>query len=321
MKFNIPTNQKLTKEFFDFLLEVNGSPPSPDLPPSIMLGHEEKHNHNILYLKRKDKRIAGTCLTTISKAVPSLAGFGAVATHPDFRRSGISTNLCGQAVDEFQNSGGKAFFLGTHNPNAARVYHRLGWRKLSGANVMANISNNDSPEGFLTDYFRKPSPFNIRSASNADRIPMIPLLLSPHDWQVLDANTEIYSTRYRVQNSCMGLYPKYSTLTEKQRGTWFSAVSNDGRLLGIATVLLIDGITCQIDGFAHKYHQTCWKPLMQTAMDWAGKKGASLWRATVSIEDEEKQALFESLGFSKSNKGTNFDLDDREVEGILLQRT
>jgi L-amino acid N-acyltransferase YncA len=60
---------------------------------------------------------------------------------------------------------------------------------------------------------------------------------------------------------------------------------------------------------------------MQTAMDWAGKKGASLWRATVSIEDEEKQALFESLGFSKSNQGTNFDLDDREVEGILLQRT
>ena len=49
----------------------------------------------------------------------------------------------------------RRFFLGTVNPAAARVYHRLGWRKLAGAEVMANILSGESPEAFLVEYFQK----------------------------------------------------------------------------------------------------------------------------------------------------------------------
>ena len=320
MRLDIPITPELTEELYDFLNEIFGGP-SPDLPPSVVLGEEQEHNRNILYLTRRGDRLAGTCLTTISRAAPRLAGFGEVATHPDFRRSGISTDLCGQAVDEFRGSAGEAFFLGTGNPTAARVYHRLGWRKLAGANVMANISSGDSPEAFLTDYFREPGPSTIRAASAADRIPMIPLLLSPHDWQVLDANTGVFSTRYRVQNSCMGLYAKYTAITEEGRGTWFSAVTGDGRVVGLATARLGDSSGCQVDGLTHRYHETAWEPLIQSAIDWGASKGASSWWAAVSAEDEEKLALFESLGFRWSGAGESFDLDGREVESIRLRRT
>ena len=319
MRLDIPITQDLTDELYDFLDEIFGGP-SPDLPPSVVLGEEEEHNRNILYLTRRGDRLAGTCLTTISRAVPTLAGFGEVATHPDFRRSGISTDLCGQAVDEFRSGGGEAFFLGTGNPTAARVYHRLGWRKLAGANVMANISSGDSPEAFLTDYFRAPGPSTVRPASAADRIPMIPLLHSPHDWQVLDANAGLYSTRYRVQNSCMGLYPKYATIAEEGRGAWFSAATGDGHVVGLATARLDDKGGCQVDGFTHKYHQTAWGPLIQSAIDWGANDGASSWWAAVSVEDEEKQAMFESLGFGRSGAGESFDLDGREVESVRLER-
>jgi GNAT superfamily N-acetyltransferase len=319
MRLVVPITPELTEELYDFWGEIFG-PPSPDLPPRVLLGHEQEHNRNILYLTRRGGSLAGTCLTTIPKGVPRLAGFGEVATGPRLRGSGIATDLCGQAVDEFRGSGGQAFFLGTGSPVAARIYHRLGWRKLAGANVMANISSGDSPESFFTDYFRDPGTSTIRAASDADRVPMIPLLVSPHDWQVLDANTGMYSTRYRVQHSCMGLYPKYFAITEDGRGTWFSAVTEDGRVVGLATARLDAGRGCQVDGFTHKYHQTAWEPLIQSAIDWGASSGASSWWAAVSAEDEEKQALFESLGFRRSGAGEEFSLEGRTVASVRLER-
>ena len=49
---------------------------------------------------------------------------GEVATDPKQRRSGISTRLCACALEEFRGNGGEAIFLGTGNPDAARVYYR-----------------------------------------------------------------------------------------------------------------------------------------------------------------------------------------------------
>ena len=54
---------------------------------------------------------------------------------------------------------------------------------------------------------------------------MIPLLISPHDWQVLDANTAMFSTRYSLQPSCMGLYRRYSAVAGDGPGRRGSAPS------------------------------------------------------------------------------------------------
>ena len=44
----------------------------------MLLGDESEHNLHTLYLVRRDHKLAGTCLLTISKSAPTLGGFGEV---------------------------------------------------------------------------------------------------------------------------------------------------------------------------------------------------------------------------------------------------
>ena len=297
MRLEVPLPADLVEELFGFWTAIFGESTDPDLPPGVFLGHENECNRNTVYLDRRGEKLAGTCALTVSKRVPILGGFGEVATSPEFRRSGIATELCRQAVDQFREGGGQALFLGTGNPDAARVYYRLGWRKLAGANVMANISSGDSPEAFLVEYFRDRGTAVVRPATPEDRIPMIPLLVSPHDWQVLDSNAAMFSTRYAVQGSCMGLYRRYAAVARDDRGSWFSAVTDSGRVVGLSTARLDASDGCRVDAFARKDHESALNELVQAAMEWGARQGASSFEATVSVEDEEKQVLFESIGF------------------------
>ena len=207
------------------------------------------------------------------------------------------------------------------NPAAARIYHRLGWRKLAGANLMLNVLNGDSPEEFFVDYFRGVSamPVAIRTPSPADRAPMIPLLVSPHDWQVLDFNTGMMSTRYAVQDSCLGLYRRYAAIASEGRGAWFCASTDAGYVVGLSTAQLDDDGGCRVDGFAHKDHLTSWHTLLQAAVDWAVSSDANRVYADVSVEDDEKLALFESIGFTDASDGKPFDLGGRQVGTLRLQ--
>ena len=230
-------------------------------------------------------------MTVHSKTVSALAGFAEVATDPAFRGRGIATDLCSQAVNDFRSAGGEAFFLGTTNPAAARVYYRLGWRKLAGATVMANITSGESPEEYLVDYFRRSGEITISAAGPDVRIPMIPLIWTPHDDQILDANAGIYSRRYEVQGSCMGLYPRYVRELEGQ-GTFFAARTEDGRVVGLSSAFVESEGACRIDGFVHHNFTKAWTPLIETAQAWGKTKGATHFRARVSVEDEDKRARF-----------------------------
>ena len=152
VRYKVPLSEALIDELFPFWASVFGEV-LPDIAREVFLGAEDAYNEGTLYLRRKGERLASTCFTIQSKRAPSLAGFSEVATDPLFRGRGLATELCRQAVEDFRGAGGEAFFLGTVNPAAARVYHRLGWRKLAGANVMANILSGESPEAFLVSYF------------------------------------------------------------------------------------------------------------------------------------------------------------------------
>ena len=231
----MPLEAGLVDELFEFWVANFGGP--IDVVPQDLLA-DEPARYMTVYLRRLSGRLAGACLLASSKGLPTVGGFGEVATSPDFRRRGIAGELCRDAVDDFREREGQALFLGTGNPDTARIYYRLGWRKLAGANVMANISDDRSPEEFLVDHFRHLGQATVRAASPADRVPMIPLLVSPHDWQVLDANAAMFSTRYAVQSSCMGLYRRYSAVAEEGRGAWFSAVAEGGQVVGLSTARL-----------------------------------------------------------------------------------
>ena len=314
-----PVPAPLAGELQDFWTGIFGfsAEHPPDVAPEVFLGSEVEHNRLAVYLERRGATLAGTCTLTVSREIPVLGGFGEVATQPALRRSGVASRLCGRAVEEFRAAGGQALFLGTNSPAASRVYHRLGWRKLAGADVMANISSRDTPEAFLVDHFRKPGEAAVVAATPAVRVPMIPLLHAPHDWQVLDANAGMYSTRYCVQYSCMGLYRRFLAAVSGGAGDWFCARTADGRVVGLATVCGT-GAACRVDGFAHPYFAAAWADLLAAAMQRSAERGAGECRAVVCVEDEEKRSLFEGLGFREAGAATDFELDGRAVGAVRM---
>ena len=284
----------------------------------ILAGVEADDNQDILYLTRMDGALVGTAHLTVCRRDPSVGGLGEVATDADFRGRGIAAQLCTAAWDDFRARGGRALFLGTANPAARRMYSRCGWKPIASSNVMVNLCDGGLPEAFLTDYVAGGRPVTFHDGTPADRIPIIVPLLTPHAWQVLDANVGIISTRYAVQSSCMGLYPGYQKLRQDDNGTWFAARTDDGRVVGMASACLFSPSECRVDGFVHGGAANAWEHLMGATLKWARRAGATRILAEVSTEDEEKTALFEASGFTIEGDGDGFALDDREVPSAVL---
>ena len=279
---------------------------------SILNGDECEHNRDVFYLVRDGDRTVGSCHLTFPVADPALGGLGEVATAPAARGRGIASELCAMARDDFRRAGGSALFLGTANPAAARIYHRLGWRKLAGAHAMAHIADGRSPEAFFIDHFATGGSAIIAAGTAAARIPMIPLILCPHDDRLLDANAGWVSTRYADQSSCMGLYPRYAALD-----AWFCARAGDGRAVGLASARTHGADGCQVDAFTHRLWEDAWEDLLAPAVAWAMPRG-SCWM-DVLCEDGEKIARAEKLGFR--HVGVARNVGDRTTGAVRLQKS
>ena len=279
---------------------------------SILNGDEREHNRDVFYLVRDGDRTVGSCHLTFPVADPALGGLGEVATAPAARGRGIASELCAMARDDFRRAGGSALFLGTANPAAARIYHRLGWRKLAGAHAMAHIADGRSPEAFFIDHFATGGSATVTAGTAAARIPMIPLILCPHDDRLLDANAGWVSTRYADQSSCMGLYPRYGELD-----AWFCARTGDGRAVGLASARTQGADGCQSDAFTHRLWEDAWEDLLAPAVAWAMPEG-SCWM-DVLREDGEKIARAEKLGFR--HVGVTRNVGDRTTAAVRLQKS
>lgn len=317
MKVKIPVDEDLADRLMAFWARIFGE--SGDLDRSFLLGDEAEWNEATLYVEEKEGRPISTCMTVRSRSQPGLSGFAEVATDLDYRGRGLASKLCRQAVDDFWATGGEALFLGTGNSAAVRIYDRLGWRKLAGANVMVNIRGDGSPEEFLVDYFRTPGEVAIEPAGPDARVPMIPLIWTPHDHQVLDANVHLFSRRYVLQPSCMGLHPRYSRTLEGC-GKWFVARTEDGRVVGLSSAKMDDG-EGRVDAFVHRRYRHTWDQLIRVAIDWCRERSLSPV-AVVSVEDERKRGLFEALGFHPDVRTHEpFDVSGRMVEAVGLSHS
>jgi len=312
-----PMRKELVEEFYALWRQV--FPPDDEDFRDSYFGTEIEHNRDLMYIGRVEGKLGGTVHLVIGKSDPSLGGVGGVATDPEFRRKGIATRLCERARDDIQEWGGEALFLGA-GPESARVYRRCGWRVLAGTNVMAWIASRRSPEAYLVAHFEEKRPFTIVNGSAAERYPMVPLIVTPHDWQVMDANVNIFSTRYAIQNSCGGLYQRYEGLLADARGAWFAARTDQARVVGLATARLDESQGCLIDGFVHRNFGEAWEPLIEKTIEWAKARGAGKCRVRASVEDEEKVALFEALGFRKGGVGEEFQLRECCVKSVFLEK-
>lgn len=316
-RLRIPIDEGLNDRLQAFWYDIFGN--VPDIEPAMFLGSETSHNTSDLYLVEEDGQTISTTMVTTCNALPELGGFGEVATLPAARGRGLATDLCRQSVEDFAAGGGKALFLGTVNPDAARIYHRGGWRKMASSIVWTLITDERSPEAYLVDYFSSPSPAVVEEGGPGVRIPIIPLIVTPHDWRVLDANTGIFSARYAMVRSCMGLYPKYQALREEGRGNWFAARDMQKRIVGLSTAVMDDSRACSVDGFTHGGSDDAWDGLLRAAIEWGQTHGASPVYANACAEDEDRTARLEALGFRNAGPAPDFDMDGQDISAVRME--
>ena len=288
---------------------------------SVLTGSESEVNRNTVYWARDGGRLVGVCNLTVGVALPCLGGLGGVGVAPQFRRRGIASSLCRSARDDFRRRGGLALFLATGNAEAARVYGRLGWRRLAGANIMANVTGDGSPEEFLVDYFWEAGPASVTEVTAACRIPVIPLLALPHPWRLLDANAAMVSTRYAVQGSCMGLFPRYEAVCRNERGACFAARDAGARVVGLATARLTESQEACVDGFTHPDHSDIWPDLIERAASWAQERGARTQLSHASAEHRDKRDALRGLGLRDAGSPVELELVGNRITCVRMERT
>jgi GNAT superfamily N-acetyltransferase len=311
-----PLPDSLITELADFWLKAFGEPYEDQ---AGIRGQELEYNNDFFYVTRREGKVVGTARLIVPREIPTLGGLGEVATDPDSRRLGIGSAMSAKAGEDFKSMGGKAWFLGTINPNAMRVYSRLGWKRLAWSIAWAQIIGDESPEEFLIDYFRtETGESSVRPGSPLERVTMVPLFATPHDWQILDSNTGIFSTRYAMLRGALLLYPRFEKMCKDNKGTWFASYTNNGKLTGISTARLDNAGNCKIDAVAHSRFMSVWPELVQNAIKWASSKSAANCYAMLSQEDEEKQSCFEEIGFYIKGTGPDFQLGDRSVPAVKM---
>ena len=199
-------------------------------------GTEVEENLDILYIASEDGVILGTIHATIPRLVPTICGLSGMCTTLESRGKGIGRILFSKIVEEIDGLGIQAAFLGTGNPIAAKLYKSMGFSFLPGSNVMFRSLKGDIVDYTRSTYSAVSHEITIEHGSPNMRIPLIPLVLHQNGQIVLDCNTNLVSSNYMTQYSCMGLYPRYIAI--KNNGGDFWGAINEVNVLGAVSSVL-----------------------------------------------------------------------------------
>lgn len=322
-KFEAPIQESLLQELIE-LWETIPELPTNDEWQRELLGLEPSFNRILIYFVREHGRIVAMCQFYISRRMPILSEFSYPGTRPECRGRGIATKLWGAAIDDMKAMGVDAIFLGTFDRIAFRLYRRLGFSKLPASLTFVQALNGLSADEFLVDWFRDAGPATVSPGNPGDQLPSYPLIVSPHDWQVLDANAGLMSTRYSLHRTFRGLYLKCANVGDDENGARFSATTSDGKVVGMSTARLDDDGSCAVDGFFHHRYPDSWDDLICAAIEFGNSRGANAIHACVSREDGEKYERFAALGFREAGSAPDFVLDclqlnrQKEIEPISV---
>lgn len=312
-RYETPVPDNFIRRIYDMWSQV---PEDVGIGQDITRLHDQLSNavrtedRKLLYVATVDGEIAGTSMLWVSRRDPKLCEFGLPATAPKFRRRGIGQALFDRPVEDFRAMGGEAIFLGTNQVPAERVYRRAGYSKLVGSIAQVRVLSGDSPEAYFVDYFRGLGPATVHPGDASDRTPSVPLVHSPHDWQVMDCNAPALSKRYFTHRSYAGQCGKFIDMLDSPESIFFAARAGDlQKVVGLSTARMLDGGVCSVDAFTHRYYEDSWHDLIEAAMEWGRQRGAETLQTTLSEEDYEKRRLFEGTGFAPAGPGGEFFLD------------
>jgi len=292
-----------------------------DVPDDVLFGDEDRWNCVDIYRHISERKTISTAIVIRPHALPTLGGLGEVSTDPKFRGKGLATTTCRQLAEDFHRIGGKALFLGTVNPDAARIYERLGWQHINGSRLMVHLSDTDDYDDFIHRYFANSIPSKICVAKPGCRIPLIPLVLLPHNWAILDSNVSLYSTNIEPQLSCLGLYRRYEYLRTHREGEWFTLTAEDERVLGISSAIYKGDNRYQVDGFCHPDHEKFFLKLIETAIDWCKSNKAVEITFKISKQDKSKERHIRNIGFKTMSEEAYLESDTMKTQTLLYSKS
>ncbi len=258
-------------------------------------GEDRDFDDDILYVIEYKGVVASSCHVTRKRGT-GMAGFGGVATVPEFRGMGFSRQVCSFALKEFDEAGGDVIWLGTGNPAAANLYHELGFAFLPGTQVMCRLRKGLTNTKFLDSFFGG-NTATVKSGSAACRIPMIPLMTSRLGFTVMDRVTGYCGSEKILEGSCMGLYPAYEAV-RRRGGDWFCLDSGEGRIGGIGSWKPMGDGTAIVDACWHANYRAQAAELLRTLIADAKTAGCSV-RLAVADVDAAKAEMAVELGAVK----------------------
>ena len=182
-KHDVPLDPPLAHELVDFWTYIWNEP--PDVPIDVFLGSESEHNDLSVFFERGSVGVTSTCMIVAPRAMADDLGprRGRDASRPPAtaacrRGSAARRSTWPSKTAARRCSSAPA---GAPPPGSTRGSAS---GKLPGASWWINVANGEPPEAFVVDYFRRPAAsVTVRPASPADRLPMIPLIVSPHRWR------------------------------------------------------------------------------------------------------------------------------------------
>jgi RimJ/RimL family protein N-acetyltransferase len=201
----------------------------------------EQAARDYLFLVRLDDRpdpeargpIVGTAWYVVPADNPRVGLLGGVLALPSARRRGIATIATRACVDHFERQGGQAIYLGTVNPDAWRVYEKLGFTTYSGVVRRALVGEaREFGDTFDANYFRVAGPTSVRAATWGDQAGVSALYFGPHSTVLLDAPTGTFARDASPLSSCVGFYPRLWDSTLGRAGRLAVLLTDDRRVLG-----------------------------------------------------------------------------------------
>ena len=312
---NPPLNPRIVCQMHELWFTAFGNDFISDVPDEVLYGEEDRWNCVHIYRHISEHQTISTAIVIRPHSIPALGGLGEVSTNPKFRGKGLATITCRQLAEDFHETGGVALFLGTVNPDAARIYERLGWQQINGSKLMVNLSDTDNYDDFIQKYFYDSIPIKICVAQPGSRIPLIPLVLLPHDWSILDSNVSLYSINVEPQLSCLGLYRRYEYLRTHCQGEWFTLLTEDERVIGVSSASYKGNNRYQVDGFCHPNYENFFVKLIETAVNWCKSRQAAEITFKISQQDRSKKHIVRNIGFNTMIK------EDYRDKNILKTQT
>lgn len=293
LKRQPPLPENEGEEIFSLWDSVFGAEERAIVAP-VFRGEETQENCDSVYTVSEGGSVIATLRSTRSRRMPEVAALGGMAVHPGARGRGLAGELFSAALADLDDAGVCAVYLGTSNPSAAGIYSGFGFSFLPGSNVMARLAHDKSYHAFEKRYFSG-GEVKITLLSPADRVPLIPLLLSRSGRYILDGAARVFSSEFVTQTSCEGLYPRYTGLCDKN-ALVFTAVGSGGETAGIVTAL--PSLTRYIlDGFAHPAYDGAFEKLLYEARYAVLKYGRQCFVPCAERDAKKREQLI-AMGMS-----------------------